>query len=236
MQPDVSLDDILLRLGAAVLAGAIIGFDRGTRGRIAGIRTTILICVAAAGAMIESNLILGVTGKTEASFTQMDTLRLPLGILSGIGFIGAGVILKRGDMVLGVTTAATLWLVTVIGLVLGAGYFALGALLVAAAFAVLVLLVKIEPLLSREHRATLTIDILSTGPSTEALRSRIETAGYKVKSLALTQSHDRTIRCLVSWTARESDGAVPSVIDQLSALEGVTRVDWQPIDTGQHND
>jgi putative Mg2+ transporter-C (MgtC) family protein len=64
----VTWHDILLRVGAAVMAGAIIGYDRGTRGRIAGLRTTILMCLAAAGAMIEANLTLSVVGKTAQSF------------------------------------------------------------------------------------------------------------------------------------------------------------------------
>src|SRR6185437_12785005 len=154
----VTWADILLRLAAAVLAGAILGYDRGTRGHIAGLRTTILICLAAAGAMIEANLTLSVVGKSETSFTVMDALRFPLGILSGIGFIGAGAILKRGTMVEGVTTAATLWLVTVIGLILGGGYFLLGGATVVIAFIVLAVLVHVEPLMRREHRGSLTID------------------------------------------------------------------------------
>jgi putative Mg2+ transporter-C (MgtC) family protein len=58
----VTTQDIILRLLAAALAGALVGLDRGTRGRTAGLRTTILVCLAAAGAMIEANLMLGVDG------------------------------------------------------------------------------------------------------------------------------------------------------------------------------
>src|SRR5438128_932072 len=89
MTATVSWQDIVLRIGAAIQAGALIGYDRGTRGRIAGLRTTILMCLAATGAMIEANLMLSVVRKTAQSFSIMDALRFPLGILSGIGFIGA---------------------------------------------------------------------------------------------------------------------------------------------------
>ena len=58
----------------------------------------------------------------------MDLMRLPLGILTGVGFIGAGTILKRGELVTGVTTAATLWIITVIGLCFGGGQLALGSI------------------------------------------------------------------------------------------------------------
>ena len=74
-----------------------------------GSDTTVLVGLAACVAMIEANLLLSVGGKVTDSFGSMDVLRLPLGVLTGVGFIGGGAILKRGDLVTGVTTAATLW-------------------------------------------------------------------------------------------------------------------------------
>lgn len=225
----------MLRLAAAVAAGAIIGFDRGTRGRIAGLRTTILICVAAAGAMIEANLILSVVGKHDSSFSVMDTLRFPLGVLSGIGFIGAGAILKRDDMVIGVTTAATLWMVTIIGLILGAGYFLLGGATVAITFIVLALLVKLEPLMHRQHHAELTVELREDGPTVAQLRATIVEAGYKVTSLAFTRSDKLRVRCRLTWSSRDMANDVPPVVNRLQQ-QGVLRIDWQPIDAGQHAD
>jgi len=233
----VTWADILLRLAAAVLAGAILGYDRGTRGHIAGLRTTILICLAAAGAMIEANLTLSVVGKSETSFTVMDALRFPLGILSGIGFIGAGAILKRGNMVTGVTTAATLWLVTVIGLILGGGYFLLGAATVVIAFIVLAALVHVEPLMRREHRGLLTVDLGRDGPSNDELRSVVAGAGYKITSLAVSCAAERQqICCHVTWSSRHGATDVPPLVQQLVARPGILKVDWQPIDAGQHSD
>src|ERR1700742_2216314 len=108
--------DIAIRLVLTMLAGAVIGFNRGARGHAAGLRTTILVTLAASVAMIQTNILLPLDGKTSGSFAVMDLMRLPLGILTGVGFIGGGTILKKGDLVTGVTTAATLWLATVIGL------------------------------------------------------------------------------------------------------------------------
>ncbi|MGY3444778.1 putative membrane protein YhiD involved in acid resistance [Bradyrhizobium sp. USDA 4473] len=96
--------DIAIRLAVTVLAGAIIGFDRGVRGHAAGLRTTILVGLAASLSMIQANLLLSVDGKGSTSFVEMDLMRLPLGILTGVGFIGGGTILKKGDLVTGVTT------------------------------------------------------------------------------------------------------------------------------------
>src|SRR3979409_2300297 len=100
--------EIALRLVLAALEGLFIGFDRGEHGRPAGLRTTLLVCLAAAVTMIEANLLLDTRGKTPDAFATMDVMRLPLGILTGMGFIGGGAILRRDGFVLGVTTAATL--------------------------------------------------------------------------------------------------------------------------------
>jgi putative Mg2+ transporter-C (MgtC) family protein len=119
--------DIALRLILTMVAGALIGFNREVRGHAAGLRTTILVALAASVAMIQTNVLLSVGGKAADSFGVMDLMRLPLGILTGVGFIGGGAILKRGSLVTGVTTAATLWIVTAIGLCFGGGQLGLGA-------------------------------------------------------------------------------------------------------------
>jgi len=76
--------------------------------------------------MLQANLLLTTNGKTADSFVTLDLMRLPLGILTGMGFIGAGAVLRRDGLVLGVTTASTLWFVTVIGLCFGGGQISLG--------------------------------------------------------------------------------------------------------------
>jgi hypothetical protein len=105
----LSWPDILLRLACAFIAGALIGLDRGEHAHPAGLRTTILIAVAAAVAMVEANWLIVHMPDTHVSIVRLDMMRLPLGILSGVGFIGAGAILRRGEIVRGVTTAATIW-------------------------------------------------------------------------------------------------------------------------------
>jgi putative Mg2+ transporter-C (MgtC) family protein len=150
--------DIAMRLALTMLAGGIIGFDRGARGHAAGFRTTILVCLAASVAMIQANILLPLAGKTPDSFSVMDLMRLPLGILTGVGFIGGGTILKRGDLVTGVTTAATLWLVTVIGLCLGGGQLVLGMVATALAVFTLWALRTVDLWIPREHRARLVVN------------------------------------------------------------------------------
>src|SRR6202167_2544443 len=129
--------DIALRLAMSLAAGGLIGLDRGEHGRPAGLRTTLLVCLAAAVAMIQTNLLLATKGRAPDSFIMLDLMRLPLGILTGMGFIGGGAILRRDGFVLGVPTAATLLFVTVIGLCFGGGQIALG--IAATALGMLVL-------------------------------------------------------------------------------------------------
>jgi len=149
--------DIAIRLLLTLLACAIIGFNRGARGHAAGFRTTILVGLAASVAMIQVNLLLPLSGKTPESFGQLDFMRLPLGILTGVGFIGGGTIVRKGDLVTGVTTAATLWLTTVIGLCFGGGQLILGIASTALAVFTLWTLKWADMLIPREHRARLVI-------------------------------------------------------------------------------
>jgi putative Mg2+ transporter-C (MgtC) family protein len=149
--------DIAIRLALTMLACAIIGLNRGARGHAAGFRTTMLVGLAAPVAMIQANILLPHGGKTPGSFAVMDLMRLPLGILTGVGFIGGGTIVKKGDLVIGVTTAATLWLVTVIGLCLGGGQLILGMAATALAMITLWVLKWIDMMIPREHRARLIV-------------------------------------------------------------------------------
>jgi putative Mg2+ transporter-C (MgtC) family protein len=149
--------EICVRLALTMIAGAIIGFNRGARGHAAGFRTIILVGLAASVAMIQTSILLPLAGKTPESFSVIDPMRLPLGILTGVGFIGGGTILKRGDLVTGVTTAATLWVMTVIGLCFGGGQLALGATTTALTVITLWILKWVDLTIPREHRALLVI-------------------------------------------------------------------------------
>jgi putative Mg2+ transporter-C (MgtC) family protein len=224
--------DIAERLCAAVLLGALVGYDRSVRGEATGLRTSILLCLAACAAMIEANLMLVVDGKTSSSFTVLDALRFPLGILTGIGFIGAGAIIKRGEIITGVTTAASMWLVTVIGLVVGGGYIWFGLALSIIAFVVLTALKRLELRIPREQHARLTITLEESEPTAEALRSIIEAAGFRVAALAITYDARQNTVWDIAWRAAESAAVPPEFLKTLKNLPGVTRVDWQPIGAG----
>ena len=107
----------LVRCGAAALCGAVIGLERELKGKAAGFRTNILICVGSAIYMCVGLLLVGADGRINT-----DPSRIAAQVVTGIGFLGAGCILQAGGRVTGLTTAATIWVVASIGLVAGAGF------------------------------------------------------------------------------------------------------------------
>jgi putative Mg2+ transporter-C (MgtC) family protein len=198
--------DIAIRLALTMLAGAIIGFNRGARGHAAGFRTTILVALAASVAMIQANILLSLGGKTPDSFSVMDLMRLPFGYPHRCGFIGGGAIVRKGDLVVGVTTTATLWVVTVIGLCLGGGQLILGATATVLAVTTLGILRWVDRIISREHRARL---IVTNDPSwnvredlTKLLRAMKCHARFQEQSLnAISQKADYIFE--LSWRQPE---------------------------------
>jgi putative Mg2+ transporter-C (MgtC) family protein len=190
MPLEPSWSDIELRLALTLLAGAVIGFNRGARGHAAGFRTTILVGLAASVAMIQANILLPVSGKTPGSFAVMDLMRLPLGILTGVGFIGGGTILKKGDLVTGVTTAATLWLMTVIGLCLGGGQLILGTAATVLAVLTLWALKWIDVMIPREHRARLVICCMAQWNVMEEIPRLVAPMKYQARFREQRRSRD----------------------------------------------
>jgi putative Mg2+ transporter-C (MgtC) family protein len=221
--------DIALRLVFTVIAGFLVGLDRDERGKPAGIRTNVLVCLSASLSMILANGLLGTSGKNSSSFAQLDMMRLPLGILSGMGFIGAGAILRKGDMVLGVTTAATLWMVTMLGLCFGAGKIVLGTVGLVLTLFTLWGLKVVERHLSQEHRGTLCV--VSDGEElSRELRGLVKQSGMRIHAWSVDVSRENervTMECELRWRTREREHPDPALIDLLRQRDDVERVRWQ---------
>jgi len=231
----LSWQDAALRIVLAIVAGALVGFNREQRGQVAGLRTTILVCLAACLAMVLANMLLDTTGKDPAKFAQIDVLRLPLGILTGIGFIGAGAIVRRGDIVVGVVTAATIWLMTVVGLCFGAGMLRLGVAASVIAFALLWALEYVDRSIKRAFRGALTICALRNGLAEADLRQHLETGGYRIVvwSISYEDSADRyEAHAELEWRGYESDrGCEPEFIKPIANNPAVLRAEWTPAPT-----
>jgi len=135
----MNMFEIVLKLVLAIALGGLIGLEREASQKPAGFRTNILVCVGSALMMILSGLML--QGK---SVNSGDLLRVGAAVITGIGFIGAGTIIQARGMVAGLTTASTLWVVSGLGLVVGAGYYLLGMIFTALVLLVLVSFRKLE--------------------------------------------------------------------------------------------
>lgn len=115
----MSEKDILIRLVLSFMVGALVGWERERTHRPAGLRTHTLVCVGATVVML---LGFYVTFRYHG-MTNADPARLPAQVINGIGFLGAGTILKEGSTIKGLTTAASLWVVACLGLAIGAGFY-----------------------------------------------------------------------------------------------------------------
>jgi putative Mg2+ transporter-C (MgtC) family protein len=232
MSTALTWPEIALRLALASLAGALIGLNRGEHDRRAGLRTNLLVCLAAALSMIQMNLLLPTSGKTNASFAVMDVMRLPLGILSGMGFIGAGAILRRGEFVLGVTTAATLWFVTILGLCFGGGQIILGLVGMTLGLAVLWGLKQIEDHWKQECHARLTIIFEGKALDERELTRRLAVEDYQAGAWAVSEckrpSPRRELSCDVRWRCHPTKMYLPDWLKELSDDSRISKVEWKP--------
>ena len=228
MPTTLGWNEIALRLALTIVAGAVIGFNRGEHGRPAGLRTTLLVCLAASVAMIQTNLLINTIGKRPDSFVVMDLMRLPLGILSGMGFIGAGAIVRRDNLVLGVTTAATLWFVTVIGLCFGGGQITLGLVSIGLGLVILWGLKLVEEHAHQERKAALVITADKGKPGEEEILARIKSAGFDVSAQGVAYAEARrTISYEIKWRGRPNVAEPPSFLSPLSSQAGILGLEWK---------
>jgi putative Mg2+ transporter-C (MgtC) family protein len=137
LMPAVSALDLVLRLGAATLAGSLIGLNRDLRHKPAGMRTHALVSIGAAGMML---LGLSIAADDNGLVERRAATQVVQGIITGIGFLGAGVIVRdlAAMQIHGLTTAATIWLSAAIGMVLGAAYWSAAGLMIVFTFVILI--------------------------------------------------------------------------------------------------
>jgi len=163
------LADILLPIIGSVFAGGVIGFEREWRGRAAGFRTHILVSLASA------LLMLAAMSQADWAFRALpdenivtDPTRMAHGVLTGIGFLCAGVIFRTGFSIHGLTTAASLWITSALGLLFGAGLYVLGAVGTGVAAAVLIGLRLINRRLPARTVIDVSVSWKRSAPSPEA--------------------------------------------------------------------
>ena len=226
MTPDIHWADVLLRIAvAAALTGAI-GMERELRERAAGLRTHMLVGVGSALFTIVSAYAWTDFAFSSESGVVFDPTRIAEQIVTGIGFLGAGAIIRQGLSVRGLTTAAGLWVVAAIGMAVGAGYYS------AAVIATGVVLVGLGPLrwveggaLSRWRRGgrVLEVDIRRE----QALAPLLETLEGRRARVNRVEFEDEEDRRQVRIELELPLGAASrEIVSELADREGVTAVRW----------
>jgi putative Mg2+ transporter-C (MgtC) family protein len=165
------------RLLAAVLAGGLIGLERSFRGRPAGFRTHTLVCLASTVLMLITVYEWQWIESHAPDSIRMDPTRMAQGIMTGIGFLGAGVIFKEGITVRGLTTAASIWITAAIGILIGIGFYFPATVTTALVLFVLSMFRWVESHMRTQNYARLDIAFSREGTLEEgALRTVL--AGY----------------------------------------------------------
>ncbi|HEX6702128.1 MAG TPA: MgtC/SapB family protein [Gaiellaceae bacterium] len=223
--PALTWPEVLLRLALAAAFGAAIGVERELREREAGLRTHLLVSLGSALFTIVSAYGFREFLVNGGAVIRADPTRIAAQIVTGIGFLGAGAIIRQGLAVRGLTTAATLWVVAAIGLASGAGYYS------AAAIATVLVLLSLWPLRLlayrifvryRPERERLIVD-LERGRPPGVVLDAVEAAGAHVESLAIADEGERrSIALEVDFPPRTRDAVLHAITD----LEGVKTVQW----------
>ncbi len=224
--PTLNWQQELLRIAVAAGLGGAVGFERELREREAGLRTHLVVCVGSALFTLVSAYGFHDFLVNGGSVVRADPTRIAAQIVSGIGFLGAGAIIRQGLSVRGLTTAATLWLVAAIGMACGAGYYD------AAIIATGIALVTLGPLRIvafrivrrfRPQTERLLVEI-PAGGSPAPIIEVIELHAGRVVSMEVTQEGDRRS---VRLDVQLHESAGPFVVAGVADIDGVLEVRWE---------
>ena len=176
--------EITFRLVAALLAGSLIGLERSHRGRPAGFRTHALVCLASSLLMLVTVYETHWFPSTTEARVILDPTRMAQGIMTGIGFVGAGAIIKEGFTVRGLTTAASIWVTAAIGILVGIGFYFAAAVATVLVLGTLSLFRWIEAKLPTETYANFTVRFARDAVMPEPeLRKAVAAHGFSVRNL-----------------------------------------------------
>ena len=213
--PTIGWAAVALRLGLAAVLGAAIGLERELRERQAGLRTHLVVSVGAALFTLVSAYGFAAWGP------RIDPTRIAAQIVTGIGFLGAGAIIRQGLSVRGLTTAATLWLVAAIGMATGAGYWE-GAIVTTVG--AIVILGPLRRIISRFRRDLNRLLVqVPAGGSPVPIIEAIERQGGDVVALDVSQEGDRRSIAVDIEARTES---APSLVAAVAEIDGVLGVQW----------
>ena len=215
--------ELLLRLGTAAILGSLIGLDRQRLDKSAGLRTHMLVSVGSALVMIVSAY--GFDGVLSPGRVVLDPSRVAAQVVSGIGFLGAGAILRKNQSVHGLTTAASIWTVAAVGLATGGGLYLAAT---SATVLILVILAAIKPLeihlLGHDRRRTLSI-VASDSIMVAEIEAHFRTARVDWLGLRIRPGRKPGDRQLEIKFTHTSPSDLARLVDAIKSLDGVHEVD-----------
>jgi putative Mg2+ transporter-C (MgtC) family protein len=216
----------------ALLLGGSIGLEREIHGRPAGLRTHILVCLSATMLIAVSRAVeSGGLELPEAGRVVFDPNRMGAGIVTGIGFLGAATVIRSGDLLRGLTTAACIWFVAGLGIVLGTGHYAIAVVVTAVVLFVLTVLnqmaSRIEPVIYRR----LVVRALHTEIEPLVTQVRSELERERVRLLDVASSHERESgeTELVFYVSLKNHFQSPGLVERISRLDPVIEARWRQI-------
>ncbi|SDP56098.1 MgtC/SapB family protein [Selenomonas ruminantium] len=219
--------ELLLRLVLSCILGGIIGYERQSRRKSAGLRTNVLVCLGSCLIMVMSvEMYQEVEGKTNA-----DPARLAAQVVSGIGFLGAGAIMKEGLSVTGLTTAACLWVVAGVGLAVGAGFYTGALMSTALVFVTLGRLSRIDDWVDHEKNLSLNIQtvdrpgqLMRISRCLEDLQLRVRGVKVKANEDEVDEAGERSMYIDLEIFNKQSLKSI-IIVDAVRQIDGVIRVD-----------
>jgi putative Mg2+ transporter-C (MgtC) family protein len=220
----ISQYELISRLLLAAVLGSVIGFERERLSWAAGLRTHMLVCVGSTLIMIVSAF--GFADVLGTPHVELDPSRIAAQVVSGIGFLGAGSILMRGEIIRGLTTAASLWTVAAVGLAVGGGLYTAA---VAATIIILIILAGIKPIEkwyfeSRQQRE-LRLIVDRGALTVHALELTLGAVSGKIKKFIVQQNENisDTDEVLIAFS-RISEIEFARVSDQILRIKGVRKI------------
>ncbi len=219
--------ELFLRLVLSCVLGGIIGYERQSRRKSAGLRTNVLVCLGSCLIMVMSvEMYQEVEGKTNA-----DPARLAAQVVSGIGFLGAGAIMKEGLSVTGLTTAACLWVVAGVGLAVGAGFYAGALISTALVFVTLGSLSRLDDWVDHEKNLSLNIhtvdrpgQLMRISRCLEDLQLRVRGVKVKADEDEVDDSGEKSMYIDLEIFNKQSIKSI-IIVDAVRQIDGVIRVD-----------
>jgi len=216
---------IFMNLFGALLLGLLVGYERTYRGRAAGMRTYGLVCMASAALTVVAGYPGFWYGGNSATFGAADPTRVIQGIVTGIGFLGAGVIMKEGFTISGLTTAASIWASSAIGVMVGVGFYAAAMLLALLSAGCMMWVTRVEGWLpSRQAVAVVLRFRKDFVPHEEVLRRLALARGYELAdgSFSIRRDNGLTEWHFVAVALGKNMGAsMTELARELTIFDGV---------------